>query len=69
MEENMIRIKDPKTFYFDFDWSKSYDENLKHEIEFIKESNESLAENKRKNKTVKLLLKYRDGNDIHEQGK
>ena len=63
MEENMIRIKDPKTFYFDFDWSKSYDENLKQE------SNESLAENKRKNKTVKLLLKYRDGNDIHEQGK
>ena len=65
----MIRIKDPKTFYFDFDWSKNYDENLKHHIEFIKESNESLAENKRENKIVKLLLKYRHGNYIHEQGK
>ena len=65
----MIRIKDPKTFYFDFDWSKNYNENLKYHIEFIKESNESLAENKRENKIVKLLLKYRHGNDIHEQGK
>ena len=27
-------IKDPKTFYFDFDWPKDVDENLKHETEF-----------------------------------
>ena len=39
----MIVIRDPKIFYFDCDWSKDVDENLKHEIEFI---NESLAENK-----------------------
>ena len=35
MEENMILIRDPKTFYFDYDWPKDVDENLKHKIEFI----------------------------------
>ena len=48
MEKNMIVMGDPKTFYFDFDWPKDVDENLKHEIEFIVKSNESLAENKLK---------------------
>ena len=46
----MIAIRDPKTFYFDFDWPKDVDENLKHEIEFIMKSNESLVENKKKMK-------------------
>ena len=36
MEENVIVIRDPKTFCFNFDWQKDVDENLKHEIEFIK---------------------------------
>ena len=36
MKENMIMIRDPKTIYFDFHWPKNVDENLKHEIEFIK---------------------------------
>ena len=35
MEENMIVIRDPKTFYFYFDWPKNVDENLKQETEFI----------------------------------
>ena len=36
MEENMIVIRNPKTFYFDLDWPKDVvDKNLKHEIEFI----------------------------------
>ena len=35
MEENVVVIKDPKTFYFDFDWPKDVDKNLNHEIEFI----------------------------------
>ena len=35
MEENVVVIKDPKTFYFDFDWPKDVDKNFKHEIEFI----------------------------------
>ena len=50
MEENMIVIRDPKTFYFYFDWPKNVNRNLKHEIEFIIKSNESSAENKIKNK-------------------
>ena len=32
MEENMIVIKDPKNFCFNFDWLKYVDENLRHEI-------------------------------------
>ena len=44
MEENVIVIRDPKTFSFDFN------ENLKHEFEFIIKSNESLGGNKIKNK-------------------
>ena len=69
MEENMIVIRDPKTFSFNFNWPKYVDENVKHEIEFIIISNESLAENKIKNETEQLLLKYKHGNNIHEQGK
>ena len=42
----MIVIRDPKTFYFDFDWPKDVDVNLKDKIEFIIKSKESLAENK-----------------------
>ena len=47
MEENMVVIIDPKTFYFYFVWSEDVDENLKHKIEIIVKSNESLAENKK----------------------
>ena len=65
----MILIRDPKTFCFRFDLPKDVDENLKHEIEFIIKSNESFAENKIKNKTKELLLKYNHGNNIHEYGK
>ena len=59
MEENMIVIRDPKTFCFNFDWPKDVDEKLKHKIEFIIKSNEFLAEsNKAKTKQIeKLLLK------------
>ena len=42
----MIVIRDPKTFCFNFDWTKYVDENLKHYVEFITKSNESLDENK-----------------------
>ena len=65
----MIVVRDPKTFYFDFDWPKNVGENLKHEIEFIIKSNESFVENKMKNETKQLLSKYRHGNSIHEHGK
>ena len=69
MEENMIVIRDPKTFCFNFDWLKYVDDNLKHEIQFIIKGNKSLAENKIKNKIEQLFLKYKHGNDIHEHGK
>ena len=69
MEENMTVIRDSKTFCFNFDWPRDVDENLKLEIEFIIKGNESLAENKIKNKIEQLLLKYKHGNNIHEHGK
>ena len=39
MEENMIVIRHPKTFYFDFDWTKNVNKNFNYEIEFIIKSN------------------------------
>ena len=69
MEENRVVIKDPKTFYFDFDWPKDVEKNLKHEIEYIIEINENLVENKIKKETGKLLLRYKHGNNIREYGK
>ena len=65
----MVVIRDPKTFYFDFDWPKTFHESLKHEIEFIITSNVSLVENKIKKDIEQLLSKYKHGNDIHEHGK
>ena len=59
----------PKTFYFDYAWDKNVDDNLKHEIEFIIKSNESLAENIMKNEIEQLLSKYKHANNIHEHGK
>ena len=57
MEENMIAIRDPKSFCINFDWPKHVDENLKHRVDFFIKSNERLAENKIKNKIKQLLLK------------
>ena len=69
MEENIIVIRDPKTFCFNFDGPEYAEENLKHETEFIIKSNESLAENKIKNQIEQLLSKNEHENDIHEHGK
>ena len=69
MEENIIMIRDPKTFCFNFDLPKYVDENLKHEIEFIVKINESLAENKVKDEIEQLLSKYKHGNNINERRK
>ena len=69
LEENMIVIIDFKTVYYDFDWPKDVDENLKHENELIKKSNESLAENKIKNEIEQLLSRYKHGSNIHKHGK
>ena len=35
MEENMIVVRDPKNFYFPFDWPKYINQNLKRENKFI----------------------------------
>ena len=69
MEENKIVMKVPKTFYFNFDWPKYVDGNLKYKIEFIIKCNESLVENKIKNKIEQFLLKCKHGNSIHEHRK
>ena len=66
MEENITVMRDPKTFYFDFDWPKDVDEDLKHEIEFIIKNIESLPDNNIKNDTEQLLSKYKHGNNIQE---
>ena len=42
------------------------DKNLRYESEFIIKRDNSLAENKMKNKIEQLLSKYKHGNDIHE---
>ena len=65
----MIVTQNPKIFYFNFDWPKDVDESLKHEIEFIINNNESLAENKIKNEIEQLLSKYEHGNNVHKHGK
>ena len=69
MEENMIVIRDPKTFCFNFDCPKDVDDNLKHKIEFTIKINESLPQNKIKNVTEQSLLKNKHGNNIHEYRK
>ena len=67
--KNMVLIREPKNFYFGFDFPKDVDKNLKHYVEFIIKSNEYLAENKIKNEVEQSLFKYKHGNDIHEYGK
>ena len=69
MEANVIVTRDLKTFYFNFDWSKDVDENLKHNIRLIIKNNESLADNKIKNEAEQLLSKCEHGNNIHEREK
>ena len=67
MEGNIISIKDPKTFCFNFDWPKYIDhENLKHEIEFIIKNNESLAENKIKMETIFMNTENSKTNKSHK---
>ena len=69
MQENMVVVREPKTFDSDFDWPKNVDKNLKHGTEFTIKSYETLAENKIKNEIEQLLLKYKHGNNIHEHRK
>ena len=56
MDKNIIVIRNPKKIYFNFDWPKGVDENLKHEFQFIIKSNECLAENKIKNEIENVFF-------------
>ena len=62
-------ISDPKTFCFNFDQPKDVDEDLKHKIEFILKSNESLAENKIRNnlrmETIFMNMENSKANEPH----
>ena len=58
----MTVMQDPKTFCFNFDWLIGVDE-------FTIKSDESLAENKIKDKTEQVLSKFEHGNNIHEHRK
>ena len=58
-EENMIVIRDPKRFFKD----------LKHEIEFIIKSNESLVDTKINSEIEQIFLKYNPRSSIYKQGK
>ena len=77
MEKNMVVIREPKIFILVLILPKSFDKNLKHEIEFIIKSNESLAENKAKNKieqycpnisieTIFMNTKNSKTNELHK---
>ena len=64
MEENIIVIRGPKNFCFNFDFSKDVNENLKCKIVFIIKSNESVAKSKlKKNEMEQLLLKCNEPQD------
>ena len=66
MKDNMLVIREPKTFHFNFDLPKVVEKNFKHDMEFIMKRNESLAEHKIKNEIDQLLLKYKHGHDIYK---
>ena len=44
MEENIVVIKKPKSFDFDFDLPKEVDKKFEHEVAFIIKHNQYLAE-------------------------
>ena len=69
--EVIIIIRDPKTFYFNFDPPKDVDENLKNEIEYITKNNESLTENKKKsfNNYCPNISNTNNINNTHEHKK
>ena len=65
----MVVIRKSKTLYFNFDFCKFVDKNLKDEPEFIISHNYSLAEYNITKEIDQLLLKYKHANDIHKHGK
>ena len=52
LKNNKVVIREPQTFYFNFDLREYVGKNLNHEIECIIKLNESLAEQR-----IKILNK------------
>ena len=63
----MIVIRDTKTFCFNFDLPKDFDENWNRKIEFNRKRNESLAEIIIKNKIKELLLRLKQWHYLEAQ--
>ena len=57
MGKNIMVIRDPKTFYFNFNKKFNVDKNLKHKIEFIIKSNRFLAENRIEKRDWTIIIK------------
>ena len=62
----MVVIREPQNFYFNFDWPKKVDENLKHEMKFIIKSNGVLAENRIKKEIEQLLSRCKHEYNINK---
>ena len=63
----MIVIRDTKTFCFNFDLPKDFDENWNRKIEFNRKRNQSLAEIMIKNKIKELLLRLKQWHYLEVQ--
>ena len=66
IKKNLVVIREPKTFHFNFDLPKDIDKYLQHETKFIIKRNACLAENEIKNEIEQLLSKCKHGNNICE---
>ena len=70
----MVVIRHPKMFCFNFDWPKDVDENFRHKITFIIETNESLAENKTKKRdwtclNISMQIKFMNSDNSKKKKK
>ena len=66
-DDKLVIIARPKTIGFNF--TKTFDNSLKLEIDSIITQNEFSAEERIKNQIEQLLFKYKHKNDIHENEK
>ena len=63
----LVIITVPKTIHFYL--PEDFDNNFKHEIDFIIKQNKLLVDHTLKNKISRLLLKHKHRNNIHEREK
>ena len=65
--DNMLVIREPKTFHFDL--PEYIHKNLKHEIEFIIKRNESIFRNAQNSKPHKFVLNLSQILDVRSSNK